>query len=86
MHNTSISGLTIAAIKRSVLTVGSQSGIPNLSNLIGTPTLQWGNQKHLHEKVYNVKNTQTIFLDDHEFKIPCEKVVDHMKKFLEENL
>ena len=60
--NTSLVGITIEVIKRSVLVCGSQSGIPNLSNLIGTPTLQWGHQEWFHSKTYNVKNTKTKFI------------------------
>jgi len=71
-ENSSLIGLTIASIKRSIFTVGSQSGIPNLSNLLGTPTIQWGNEKTAHTKTYNVKNTETIFIEDKKFVMePC---------------
>lgn len=78
----SLIGLTIVSIKKSILTIGSQSGIPNLSNLLETPTLQWGNQKHLHTKVFNVKNTDTTFIEDREFNISPEVVFGEMKKLL----
>jgi len=61
-ENTSLIGITIAILKRAILTVGSQSGIPNLSNLVGTPTFQWGHEQWQHQKTYNVKNTPTTFI------------------------
>ena len=60
--NTSLIGITIEIIKSSLLLCGSQSGLPNLSNLIGTPTLQFGHEQTQHEKTYNVKNTPTTFI------------------------
>lgn len=82
--DTSLVGLAMAAIKRAVLTVGSQSGIPNLSNLMGTPTLQWGNEKVRHMKTYNVKNTKTIFIDDPEFNVKPKIIIQEMKNYLQE--
>jgi hypothetical protein len=78
----SLVGVIIEIIKQSILTIGSQSGIPNLSNLLGTPTLQWGNEIHEHTKTYNVKNTETRFIEDKNFNIaPCE-VYNELIKFL----
>jgi len=81
-NESSLIGLTIAAIKKSIVTVGSQSGIPNLSNLIGTSTIQWGNEKHAHTKTYNIKNTKTIFLVDPKFNIKPDIVLNHIKKII----
>ena len=78
----SLIGLTIEALKRSIVCVGSQSGIPNLSNLVCTPTVQWGNQNKAHSKTYNVKNTKTIFIDDPEFKIESKKILTELTNFL----
>jgi len=61
-EDTSLIGITLAVLKKALLTVGSQSGIPNLSNLVGTPTLQWGHEQWQHEKTYNIKKTPTSFL------------------------
>lgn len=88
-NGTSLIGITIAVLKKSILTVGSQSGIPNLSNLVGTPTLQWGHQQWFHEKTYNVKNTPTKFLvtgthkSDYDSLTP-DVVFREMKNFLRE--
>jgi len=78
----SLVGITIITLEHCILTVGSQSGIPNLSNILGTPTLQWGNEKHEHTKTYNVKNTETIYLDDPKFNIAPDKVYQEMINFL----
>jgi ADP-heptose:LPS heptosyltransferase len=78
----SLVGVIIEIIKNSVLTIGSQSGIPNLSNLLGTPTLQWGHERHEHSKTYNVKNTETIYIDDPLYNIDPHKIIKEMTKFL----
>lgn len=82
VEGTSMVGILIEVLKRSVLCVGSQSGIPNLSNLVGTPTLQWGNEKKAHAKTYNVKNTPTLFIEDNKFEVKPEEVLIQMKNLL----
>ena len=81
-ENSSLIGIAIEIIKSSILTVGSQSGIPNLSNLLMTPTLQWGHQKWLHEKTYNVKKTKCIFLLDKRYNIETKIIFKNINKFL----
>jgi len=76
-------GLTIECLKRSILTVGSQSGIPNISLILGTQVIEWGHQKSLHTITYNDKKTPVVFLDDHKYKIPPEVVVVNICKMLE---
>lgn len=80
--NGNISGLTMSSISKSILTIGSQSGIPNLSNLMRTPTIQWGNEKHLHKGIYNVNNTECIFIEDMNFKCPPNIIFDNLKTYL----
>lgn len=82
--NTSMVGVIIEVLKKSVLCVGSQSSVPNLSNLVGTPTLQWGNEKKAHSKIYNVKNTPTTFIVDKKFEIKPKQIVIQMKNLLKE--
>ena len=53
-EQSSLVGLLLVALQRAVFTVSSQSAIPNISLLLGTPVLEWGHQKKLHESVYNV--------------------------------
>lgn len=84
--NYSLMGCTIELLKRAVLTIGSQSAIPNISLLMGTPVLQWGNQKDLHSKTYNIYKTPVHFIEDMEFSIPAHIVMDKfMNIVLEES-
>lgn len=82
-NDSSLIGLTIETLKRGVLTVGSQSGIPNISLLLGTKVLEWGHQKHLHVSSYNPKKTKVHFLDDRNYTIKPEIILTHMKSILE---
>lgn len=77
-------GLTIECIKRAILTVGSQSGIPNISMMMEKETMEWGNQKNLHTKVYNVKNTKIHFIDDMKYNLEPEIIFNNMKKILKD--
>ena len=80
--NTSLIGLTIECMKKAVLTIGSQSAIPNISLLFGVHALEWGHQKHLHTVTYNVKKTKVTFLDDNIYKINPKIVYQEMLKIL----
>jgi len=82
--SSSLIGITIELLKRSVLTVGSQSSIPNISLLLGTPALEWGDEKLLHTVVYNMRNTPVTFLGDPHFKIDAKTVGLEMTKILKE--
>lgn len=75
-------GLTIKCIQKAVLTIGSQSGIPNVSMMIGTDVLEWGHQRSLHTKVYNVKKTPIHFIDDMHYKLEPIKIFNKMIKLL----
>lgn len=81
-ENSSLIGLTIEILKRSVLCVGSQSGLPNLSNLLKTPTLQWGHQKWFHEKTYNIMRTPTTFINDQKYQLKPELLLKTLRKSL----
>lgn len=76
-------GLTIEAIRRSVLTVGSQSGIPNLSMMLGIEVLEWGHQRDLHSRVYNIKKTSVHFLDDMKYNLEAKTIFNNIIKILE---
>ena len=81
--NTSLIGVTMEILKRAKLTIGSQSAIPNISLIMGTPVLQWGNQKDLHTKTYNIYKTQVEFIEDMEFKLDPKIVFQKAKEFFE---
>lgn len=78
----SIIGLTIECIKRSILVVGSQSGLPNIAMLLGIETLEWGHQKHLHKTVYNVKKTPVHFIEDMHYNIGPDIIFNKMIKLI----
>jgi len=82
-EKTSLIGVTIEILKRAKLTIGSQSAIPNISLIMGTPVLQWGNQKDLHTKTYNIYKTQVEFIEDMDFKLDAKIVFDKAKQFFE---
>lgn len=74
----SLFGVLMDVIRRSILTVGSQSAIPNISLLYGVEALEWGHQRHLHTVEYNIKNTKVTYLDDPDYTISPEIVFNKM--------
>jgi len=83
--NSSIIGLTIECMNKAILTVGSQSAIPNISLLFGVHALEWGHQKQLHTVNYNIRNTQVTFLEDMNYDIPAKRVYDELLRILKGN-
>ena len=82
-NNTSLFGVTMEILKRAFYTIGSQSAIPNISLILGTPVLQWGNQKDLHTKTYNIYDTKVEFIEDSDFNVKSEIVFNQMVDLLE---
>lgn len=80
--NSSLAGLLIATLQRAMFTLGSQSAIPNLSLLLKVPVLSWGDQKALHTKTYNIKNTPIEFLEDRNYNLSHEQIFKHLIKQL----
>lgn len=78
----SLIGLSINFLRNAVLTVGSQSGIPNLSVLVKTPVLSWGHQKERHAKRLNPFKTPVTFLEDRNYKLPDKVVFNKIKELL----
>jgi len=81
-QNTSLIGLTMECMKKSILTIGSQSAIPNISLLFGVHALEWGHQKHLHTVTYNIRKTKVTFLDDPKYTISPNIVYNEIIKIL----
>lgn len=75
---TSIIGLTIEAIRSSVLTIASQTAAPLLSQLLGTPTLVWGHEKKRHSLEENLKNTPCLFIEDKTYSLSPQKIFDYI--------
>jgi len=80
--NTSLIGLTMECMKKSVLTIGSQSAIPNISLLFGVHALEWGHQKHLHTVTYNIRKTKVTFLEDLKYEISPKIIYHEILKIL----
>lgn len=78
----SLIGLTIESINRSILTVGSQSGIPNMAMMMGGEVLEWGHQRGLHTRTYNIKKAKIHFLDDMKYQIEPLRVFEKMKRII----
>lgn len=82
-NNSSLAGLLIVTLQKAIFTVGSQSALPNISLLLGVPVLEWGHQKVLHTKTYNIKNTSVKFLEDKKYNIPPKEIFKQLVKQLE---
>jgi len=77
-NNSSLFGLMLEIIKKSKLTIGSQSAIPNISLLFKIPAIEWGNQRHLHTVTYNIHNTPVTFFDSLQFDIEMNKIFNEI--------
>jgi len=80
--NSSLVGLLLVILERSVFTFGSQSAIPNISLLYGVEVLEFGCQKKLHTTTYNVKNTPITFIEDKRYIIDPKIIFKTFKKNL----
>lgn len=83
-NNSSLIGLLMALMKKTTLTVGSQSAIPNISLLFKVPALEWGNQRQKHTVDYNIRRTYVKFLDDKTFTINPHIVFLNLMKMIQE--
>jgi len=82
--NSSLIGLTIEIFKHAKLTIGSQSGLPNISLLFKVEVLEWGHQKHLHTIEYNINKTKVSFLEDLKYDLPAEKIFTEILRICRE--
>jgi len=85
-ESSSLIGLTLETIRRSILVVGSQSAIPNIGMILKVEVLQWGNEPKEHTKTYNVFNTKVHFITDRQYQTKPEKVISEMTKILKTKL
>jgi len=80
--NTSLVGLLLIILSKTFLTVGSQSSIPNMSLLYKIPVLEFGCQKALHTRMYNVYNTYVDFIENPRYDLLPRTLFDKMKENL----
>ena len=78
----SLVGLLIVILKKSFFTFGSQSAIPNLSLLFNTDVLEFGCQKNLHTRTYNIKNTPITFIVNKKYDILPKNIFPQFKTLL----
>lgn len=78
----SLIGLLLVLMEKAVFTVGSQSAIPNISLLYNVEVLEFGCQRNLHTKTYNIKNTPITFLDDKKYNIEVPKLYKNFRRLL----
>jgi len=81
-EHSSLTGILIEVLKKSSLTVGSQSAIPNISLLFKIPVLEWGHEMIAHTRTYNLTNTKIVFLEDAEYKLPVKTIVENMENII----
>jgi hypothetical protein len=78
----SLIGLLLATLEQAFFTFGSQSAIPNLSLLHKVDVLEFGCQKSLHTRTYNIHNSPITFIVDRKYNIPPKQIFPRFKKLL----
>lgn len=82
--NSSLAGLLLVILEKSIFTIGSQSAIPNISLLKGVDVLEFGCQKLVHTRTYNPRNTPITFIENMLYNIDPRELFDEFKKLLKE--
>ena len=80
--NSSLVGLLLVILSKAFFTFGSQSAIPNLSLLHKVDVLEFGCQKSLHTKTYNVTNTPITFFVNKGYDIDPHFILENFRKLL----
>lgn len=81
-EKSSSAGLLLVILQRAFFTFGSQSAIPNLSLLHRVDVLEFGCQKTLHTKTYNVMNTPITFFENKKYDIDPAFILKNLRKLL----
>jgi len=82
--NSSLIGFLLVILEKAFFTFGSQSAIPNLSLLYKVDVLEFGCQRSLHTKTYNIHNSPITFIDDRSYSIEVKKIFPRFKALLNE--
>ena len=80
--NSSLVGILLVILERAFFTFGSQSAIPNFSLLFGVDVLEFGCQKALHTRTYNVKNTPITFIEDRKYCSEPKEMLNRLEKLI----
>ncbi|HUU87804.1 MAG TPA: hypothetical protein VMX17_08635 [Candidatus Glassbacteria bacterium] len=78
----SLIGILLAIMEKTIFVLGSQSAIPNIALLYGVEVLEFGCQKKLHTITYNIKNTPITFIDDKKYNIEVPKIYKNFRELL----
>ena len=81
-ESSSLVGLLLVILEKSMFTFGSQSAIPNISLLYGVEVLEFGCQKRLHTVTYNVKNTPITFIENKRYDVEPKAMFKKFKNNL----
>ena len=81
-NGASLVGILMVILERSFFTFGSQSAIPNMSLLYEVDVLEFGCQKSLHTKTYNVKNTPIEFIENRKYDIDPSQILKKLTGLL----
>jgi len=81
-ERSSLVGLLLVVLENTFFTFGSQSAIPNMSLLYNIDVLEFGCQKNLHTRTYNIKNTPITFIVNRKYNIPVDEIFPQFKKLL----
>ena len=78
----SLVGLLLVILENAFFTFGSQSAIPNISLLYEVDVLEFGCQKSLHTRTYNIKNSPITFIENRGYNIEASQMHKKMKSLL----
>jgi hypothetical protein len=81
-ENSSLVGILLAILERAFFTFGSQSAIPNFSLLYGVDVLEFGCQKSLHTRTYNIRNSPITFIDDRKYDSKADVMLGKLEKLI----
>jgi hypothetical protein len=80
--NSSLVGVLLVIMESAFFTFGSQSAIPNISLLYKVEVLEFGCQKSLHTKTYNIHNSAITFIDNRNYDIRPKEIFNEFRKIL----
>lgn len=81
-QGTSLVGILLVIMEKAFFTFGSQSAIPNISLLYKVEVLEFGCQKSLHTKTYNIHHSPITFIENKRYDINPKEVFGKFRKIL----
>jgi hypothetical protein len=81
-EGSSLVGILLVIMENAFFTFGSQSAIPNISLLYEVDVLEFGCQKGLHTRTYNVKNSPITFIENKKYNIEPKEIMKKLKGLL----